>query len=88
MTQPPTINPTAQAVTLPDVAEGEEVLLVEWLVQPGQAVVLHRGTWHDAAYGVDGPTPYYWVAFCPNTGVDEWADVVGEAVVVRPEEGP
>jgi ureidoglycolate lyase len=59
-----------------------------FLVRPGQAVVLDRGTWHDAAYGVDGPTPYYWVAFCPNTGVDEWADVVGEAMIVRPEEGP
>lgn len=51
-----------------------------FVINPGTAVVLHPGTWHDACRGVDGPTNYYWMASCGGDGGPTWTDVAGGPV--------
>lgn len=55
-----------------------------FVIAPGQAVVMHRGVWHDACRGVSGPTPYYWMAIC-GLGESPWVPVAGGPRLVRAE---
>ena len=59
-----------------------------FLINPGTAVVLHKGTWHDACRGAHGETHYYWMATCGLEG-STWTDVDGGPVRVElePTEG-
>lgn len=51
-----------------------------FVIRPGTAVVLHKGTWHDACRGVDGPTHYYWMASVGGDGGPTWTEVEGGPV--------
>lgn len=51
-------------------------------VDPGEVVVIDRGVWHDACYGLDEPTPYYWFAACDPDEEGKWTPVVGEVVII------
>lgn len=53
-----------------------------FIILPGQVAVMQRGVWHDACRGLDGPTPYYWMATC-GLGPDPWVVVAGGPVEVR-----
>ena len=53
-----------------------------FLIPPGAAVVLTPGTWHDACRGVDGPTSYYWLASCVDSGSSPWTPLAGGPVGV------
>ena len=55
-----------------------------FVINPGTAVVLHKGTWHDACRGADGETFYYWMATCGLEG-PTWTDVDGGPVRVEVE---
>ena len=54
-----------------------------FVVPPGTAVVLAPGTWHDACRGADGPTSYYWLASCVDSGSSPWTPLAGGPVAVR-----
>lgn len=47
-----------------------------FVIAPGQAVVMHRGVWHDACRGALGPAPYYWMAMC-GLGDNPWVPIAG-----------
>lgn len=53
-----------------------------FVIQPGQVAVMNRGVWHDACRGLNGPTPYYWMAIC-GLGPDPWVEIAGGPVEVR-----
>ena len=55
-----------------------------FVIAPGQAVVMHRGVWHDACRGISGPTPYYWMAIC-GLGESPWVPVAGGPRLVLAE---
>lgn len=52
-----------------------------FVIRPGQVAVMERGVWHDACRGLDGPTPYHWMATC-GLGPDPWVEVAGGPVRV------
>lgn len=56
--------------------------LAAFVIRPGQVAVMNRGVWHDACRGLEGPTPYYWMAIC-GLGSDPWVPVAGGPVEVR-----
>lgn len=47
-----------------------------FVIAPGQALVMHRGVWHDACRGMSGPVSYYWMAIC-GLGESPWVPVIG-----------
>lgn len=53
------------------------------LIPRGSAFVMHRGTWHSACYGVDGPARYYWLAVSDPRYPGEWIDIDGGPVPVE-----
>lgn len=53
-----------------------------YIINPGQIVVMKKGVWHDACRGLDGPTPYYWMAVC-GLGPDPWVPLEGGPVLVK-----
>ena len=57
-----------------------------FVIAPGQAVVMHRGVWHDACRGATGPAPYYWMAIC-GLGESPWVPLAGGPRLVRAAEG-
>lgn len=54
-----------------------------FLLEPGDVIVLNRGIWHTACYGVGTPTPYYWLATADDSIVDEWVEPHGGSVHVE-----
>lgn len=50
-----------------------------FVIEPGTAVSLHRGVWHDACRGAHGPTRYHWLATVDPAISDDW---------VAPDDGP
>ncbi|MDQ0322369.1 ureidoglycolate lyase [Pararhizobium capsulatum DSM 1112] len=58
-----------------------------FVIEPGQAVVMRRGVWHDACRGASGPAAYYWMAIC-GLGESPWVPVAGGPRLVQadPEE--
>lgn len=56
-----------------------------FLLMPGQVVVLHRGTWHSAAYGIHGPASYYWMAEAYDEEPTIWKPIeMGPVQLVPP----
>ena len=53
-----------------------------FLLEPGEVIVLNRGIWHTACYGVGTATPYYWLATADDSIVDEWVEPYGGSVRV------
>ncbi|GAA1321819.1 ureidoglycolate lyase [Leucobacter albus] len=53
-----------------------------FVIEPGTAVVLHPGVWHDACRGLGEPTSYYWLASCVDAGSSPWTPIVGGPVAV------
>jgi len=54
-----------------------------FVIHPGTAVVLHPGIWHDACRGVAGPTSYYWLASCTDSGSSPWTPLDGGPVTIE-----
>lgn len=54
-----------------------------FIIPQGTVVVLDPGVWHDACRGVDGPTSYYWLASCAESGSSPWTPIEGGPVDVR-----
>ncbi|MDR1710571.1 MAG: ureidoglycolate lyase [Propionibacteriaceae bacterium] len=75
-------KPFVLAVAAPSAQPPAPADVAAFTVPVGWAVVLERGVWHAACLGVDGPTPYYWFAYCANSGVSEW-EPLAEPVEVR-----
>lgn len=57
-----------------------------FVISPGQVVVMNRGVWHDACRGLQGPTPYFWMAVC-GAGASPWVPVDGGPLLVSAEAG-
>lgn len=55
-----------------DAPESSEI--EAFVIEPGQAVVMARGVWHDACRGATRTTPYYWMAQC-GLGESPWIAV-------------
>lgn len=61
--------------------EAPEVADVQaFVLDPGQIVVLHRGTWHSPAFGIHGPAPYYWMAEAYEGEPTVWRSIAGGPV--------
>lgn len=58
-----------------------------FLLMPGQAVVLHAGTWHSPAFGVGAPAAYYWMAEAYDGEPTVWRDIRGGSVCIEASEG-
>lgn len=43
-----------------------------FVIEPGTAVALEPGVWHDACRGAAGPTRYHWLASVDPSVPDEW----------------
>lgn len=54
-----------------------------FVIEPGTVVVLRPGVWHDACRGVAGPTAYYWLASCVDSGSSPWTQLEGGPVNVE-----
>jgi len=71
----PADAPLVLAVAAPtDAAAPQAADIRAFVINPGTAVVLHEGTWHDACRGAGGETHYYWMATCGLEG-STWTDV-------------
>jgi ureidoglycolate lyase len=51
-----------------------------FVLEPGDVIVLKRGIWHTACYGVGTATPYYWLATADDSIADVWAPPLGGSV--------
>jgi ureidoglycolate lyase len=58
-----------------------------FLLMPGQAVVLHPGTWHSPAFGVRAPAAYYWMAEAYDGEPTVWMDIRGGSIRIEATEG-
>jgi ureidoglycolate lyase len=84
-------SPVVLAVAAPtDAAHPRAADVRAFVVSPGTAVVLHKGTWHDACHGVARETYYYWMATCGGDSGSTWTEVEDGPVLVEvgtPEAG-
>ncbi len=62
-------RPTAEAV-------------VAVVIEPGQCLSLHPGTWHAPAMGLDGPCTYLWLAGVDEHASSGWVAVDGGPVIL------
>lgn len=77
-------SPVVLAVAAPtDAGQPNAADVRAFVINPGTAVVLHQGTWHDACHGVDGDAYYYWMATCGGDGGSTWTDVADGPVHVE-----
>lgn len=53
-----------------------------FIIAPGTVVVMNPGVWHAECAGIDGPTPYYWLASCRDAGSSPWTPIEGGPVRV------
>jgi ureidoglycolate lyase len=53
------------------------------LLQRGDIVTLHAGTWHDACHGVGSPAEYLWIAARVDGADATWVPIEGGPVDVR-----
>ncbi|WP_269992333.1 ureidoglycolate lyase [Arthrobacter sp. B2a2-09] len=75
-------SPVVLAVAPPNEGRYPEAHAVRaFIINPRTAVVLHKGTWHDACHGLDGEAYYYWMATCGDGG-STWTDISGGPVHV------
>ena len=51
-----------------------------FILNPGQVVVLHRGSWHSPAFGIHGPAAYYWMAEAYDGEPTIWKAIDGGPV--------
>jgi ureidoglycolate lyase len=71
-----TADPIVLAVAAPCAADQPPAASVRaFVIEPGTAVVLHKGTWHDACRGVEKPAYYYWMATTGTGASSPWMDV-------------
>lgn len=76
--------PIVLAVAIHSGADAPEANNVEaFLINPGTAVVLNKGIWHDACRGAVGPTAYYWLSSCSDAGSSSWTPILGGPVDVQ-----
>lgn len=74
-------EPVVLAVAPPGAGERPQAGDIRaFVIEPGIAVVLHQGTWHDACRGIDRPSYYYWMATTGSGAT--WVDVEGGPVRV------
>ncbi|MBK0418703.1 ureidoglycolate lyase [Leucobacter sp. CSA1] len=80
----PAGSPLVLAVAEPTGTAAPRAENVRAFVIPcGTVVVLDPGVWHDACRGLDGPTGYFWLASCVDSGSSPWTAIEGGPVAVR-----
>lgn len=52
------------------------------LVRPGECLSLGHGVWHSEAFGLEGPSRYYWLAGVSDSPESPWAEILGGPVHV------